>query len=86
MAFWERHKSATAQPFLAVRQVIRTAIANGLPRNDVARALDYLAREGRAISGGTITTALSQIRNPQQQNGRHQPFVNADPADFETKY
>jgi hypothetical protein len=71
--FWEIHKSSTAQPFLAVRQVIRTAIGNGVPRDDVARALDRLAREGRAISGGTIQTAIAQIRNAvnghRQQTG-----------------
>lgn len=67
-AFWDVHKAATAQSFLAVRQVIRTAIANGKPRNDVARALDQLAKEGRAISGGSITTAL-QIRGTQHANG-----------------
>ena len=68
-AFWEHHKSATAQPFLAIRGVIRTAIANGLPRNDVARALDKLARERRPVSGGTITVALGEIRGAGQRNG-----------------
>lgn len=64
-AFWDRHKAATAQPFLGIRQVIRTAISNGLSRNDVARALDHLARGGVAVSGGSITNALSEVR------GRH---------------
>ena len=61
-AFWDRHKAATAQPFLGIRQVIRTAITNGLPRNDVARALDHLARTGSSISGGTITNAIRDLR------------------------
>jgi len=61
-AFWDRHKASTAQPFLGVRQVIRTAIANGLARNDVARALDNLARSGIAISGGSITNAIRDLR------------------------
>jgi hypothetical protein len=69
-AFWEHHQSRTAQSFISIRQVIRTAIANQLPRDDVARALDKLARESRPISGGTITTALQQIRNPGSSNGR----------------
>lgn len=68
-AFWEVHKASTAQSFIAIRQIIRTAISNGLPRNDVAKALDKLAREGTAISGGTITTARKQIRNPGHVNG-----------------
>ena len=59
--FWEVHKSRTAQSFIAIRQIIRTAISNGLPRNDVARALDKLAREQRAISGGAITNALREL-------------------------
>lgn len=68
-AFWEVHKTHTAQSFMAIRQIVRTAIANEQPRNDVAKALDRLAREGRAISGGTITTALGQIRTPGRVNG-----------------
>jgi hypothetical protein len=78
--FWDLHKSSTAQPFLGIRGIIRTAIANGLPRDDVARALDKLAREGTAISGGAITTARKQIRNPNGSNGSgwpgHVPFQN----------
>ena len=61
--FWELHQSDTAQPFLAIRGCIRTAIANGTPRDDVARALHRLVQEGRPISGGTITMALGQMRN-----------------------
>jgi len=80
-AFWERHKAATAQTFLAVRQVIRTAIANGLARNDVARALDALAKEGRAISGGTITTALAQIRNPNGSRPGPAALTGVSPRD-----
>jgi hypothetical protein len=57
-AYWKVHKSATAQSFITIRGIVRTAIANGLPRNDVAKALDRLAREGKAISGGAITNAL----------------------------
>lgn len=69
-AFWERHKAATAQGFIPIRQIIRTALANGLPRDNVARALDKLAREGRPISGGTITAAIHEIKNPHGTNGR----------------
>jgi hypothetical protein len=65
--FWERHHTNTAQSFIAVRGIVRTAIANDLPRDDVARALDRLANEGRAISGGTLTTALTQIRGAPTQ-------------------
>ena len=61
-AFWDRHKASTAQPFLGIRQVIRTAIGNGIARNDVARALDHLAKGGVAISGGSITNAIRELR------------------------
>jgi hypothetical protein len=85
-AFWKVHQSSTAQTFISVRSVIRTAIANGLPRNDVARALDRLAKEGRAVSGGNITTALAQLRGTPPQNGRHQPYRNpANQDDYDTQ-
>lgn len=70
--FWEIHRAATAQPFLAIRGVIRTAIANGIERDELAQALDRLAREHRAISGGTITTAIGQNRNTQRGTPRRQ--------------
>ncbi|MCQ8831831.1 hypothetical protein [Streptomyces malaysiensis] len=63
-AFWERHGKGRAQSYLAVRGVIRTAIGNGVERNDLARALDRVAREGRSISGATLDIALTAIRRP----------------------
>lgn len=76
-AFWERHKANTAQSFIAIRGIVRTAMSNGLERDDVARALDLLARESRAISGGTLQTALQQIRRPLQAvAGDYQPYSN----------
>lgn len=69
-AFWERHKASQAQSFLAVRGIVRTAISNGLSRNEVAHALDFLAREGTAISGGSITNALKAIRSRRSANGQ----------------
>jgi hypothetical protein len=68
-AYWERYKTTTAQSYLAVRGVIRTALANGNDRDDVARALDRLGREQRAISGGTLTTALGQLHTNGHING-----------------
>ena len=65
-AFWEHHKQRTAQSFIAIRGIVRTALGNGLDRDMVARALDHLATEGRAISGGTITTAIGQLQQPVQ--------------------
>lgn len=87
-AFWERHKANTAQSFIAVRGIVRTALANGLDRDDVARALDQLAREGRAISGGTLQTALQQIRRPLRAvAGDYQPYSNpADQSAYENGF
>lgn len=70
-AFWERHGKGCAQSFIAVRGVIRTAIGNDVDRDQLARALDQVARDGRAISGGTLATALGSLNrsNGQQQRG-----------------
>ncbi|MFJ6559913.1 hypothetical protein ACIQMV_08530 [Streptomyces sp. NPDC091412] len=68
-AFWELHGKGRAQSFIAVRSVIRTAIGNGVERNDLARALDLVAREGRSISGATLDIALGKIRRPGAQSG-----------------
>jgi len=68
-AFWERHGKGRAQAYLAVRQVIRTAIGNGVERNELARALDRLVRDGMSVSGSTIDIALSKIRRPGTPNG-----------------
>ena len=79
-AFWDRHKAATAQSYLTIRGIVRTAISNGLARNDVARALDHLARGGIAVSGGSITNALSEVRGSAQAGGRHASAPGPDRA------
>lgn len=80
-AFWERHKSNTAQTFIAVRSCIRTAITNGIPRDELAHALDQLVKDGKPISGGTITYALGNRRN--SSTGGHQSYRNPeDAADY----
>jgi hypothetical protein len=58
--WWERHKSA--QSFLAVRGVIRTAVSNGVDLDRLSAALEVLAREGRPVSGGTLQTAMAPHR------------------------
>lgn len=77
-AWWERYKTSTAQSFIAVRGIVRTALANGLDRDDLARALDQLGREGRAVSGGTIQTALQRVHARASPNGldRRQEATN----------
>ncbi len=81
-AFWERHGKGRAQPFIAVRGVVRTAIGNGVERDDCARALDLVAREGRSISGATLDIALGKLRG-QQRRGPFQNPENHDVYDEE---
>jgi hypothetical protein len=54
-AFWEVHGKG------------QTSLANEVPRNDLARALDLLARQGKAISAGTLQNAVTEIRRPSLQ-------------------
>jgi hypothetical protein len=68
-AFWERHGKGRAQPFIAIRKIIRSAIGNGVDRNELAHALDRIARDGMSISGSTIDIALSKIRRPGAPKG-----------------
>lgn len=68
--FWEIHKSRCAQSFVVIRGIVRTAIGNGIARDDVARALDHVAREGMPVSGGTLQTALKAIDEARRPNLR----------------
>lgn len=68
-AFWERHGKGRAQSYIAIRGVIRTAIGNGVERNELAHALDRIVRDGMSISGSTIDIALSKIRRNGQRSG-----------------
>jgi DNA-binding transcriptional ArsR family regulator len=77
-AFWEHHGKGRAQPFPAVRGVIRTAISNGVARDDLARALDQVAREGRSISGATLDIALGNLRRGAYQNPADQDVYDED--------
>jgi hypothetical protein len=63
-AFWERHGKGRAQSYIAVRAVIRTAIGNGVERNELAHALERIVRDGFSVSGSTIDIALAKIRRP----------------------
>lgn len=74
-AFWEHHGKGRAQSFIAIRGIVRTAIGNGVDRDQLARALDLVAREGRSISGATLDIALGKIRNARG------PFQNPDDQD-----
>ena len=75
-AFWAKHGKGQAQSWVAIRGVLRTCLANEVPRDDLARALDLLANEETSISGGTIQNALKRLR--QSQNGRVVPLQRAN--------
>lgn len=77
-AFWEHHGKGRAQPFIAIRQIIRTAIGNGVDRDQLARALDQVAREGRSISGATLDIALGNLRRGAYQNPDDQDVYDED--------
>lgn len=81
-AFWSLHGSGRAQSFVAIRGVVRTAIGNGVKRDDLARALDRVARQGRSISGGTLDIALGEIRKGRP-GGPYQDPENQDDYDQE---
>lgn len=69
-AFWKLHGKGRAQSFIAIRGVIRTAIGNGVERDQLARALDRVAGEGRSISGATLDIALGQLNGTSSKASR----------------
>jgi hypothetical protein len=77
-AFWEHHGKGRAQPFIAIRGIVRTAIGNGVARDQLARALDQVAREGRSISGATLDIALGNLRRGAYQNPDNQDVYDED--------
>lgn len=60
--FWDAHKQSTGQSFITIRNVIRTAVNNGVDRSDLAKALDILGHDQISVSGGSITNALRKVR------------------------
>lgn len=81
-AFWEARGKGRAQSFIAVRGVVRTAIGNGVDRDDCARALERVVLDGYSISGATVDIALGKIRNargpyrnPNDQDDYDQPLI-----------
>jgi hypothetical protein len=68
-AFWKIHGKGRTQPYIAVQKIVRSAIANGVERDDLARALDQVAKEG-AIVGWKLDNALAAMKNPGSQRSR----------------
>jgi hypothetical protein len=77
-AFWKVHGKGLAQSFLAVRAVIRTAIGNEVDRNQLARALDQVARDGKPISGGTLAYSIGRLRTTRPGGARSEPPTGDD--------
>ncbi|MFC7330792.1 hypothetical protein [Marinactinospora rubrisoli] len=63
-AFWQRYKTGRTQSFISIRQIIKTALGNGVDRDDLARALDAIGREERPVTGAVLQIALQQVRSP----------------------
>jgi hypothetical protein len=68
-AFWKIHGKGRTQPYIAVQKIVRSAIANGVERDNLARALDQVAKEG-AIVGWKLDNALAAMKNPGSQRSR----------------
>jgi hypothetical protein len=79
--WWLRYGSGQAQTFIAVQQVIAGVLRNGVERDLLAFALDDLGKQGKPISGGTLTYALGARANGSRAspNG-HRAYQN--PADL----
>lgn len=68
--FFERYE--TAQQFIAIRQVLRGALGNGISRDHLAHAIDRLGREKKPISGATIQFVLGQLVEEQERRNGNQ--------------
>jgi hypothetical protein len=61
-AFWKVHGNGRTQKYVAVQKIVRDAISNGVERDDLARALDHVAREG-SIVGWKLDNFLAGLKN-----------------------
>ncbi|GAA3958235.1 hypothetical protein GCM10023085_45870 [Actinomadura viridis] len=82
--YWERYSKTTAQSWIAIRQIILTALRNEIDRDDLAFALNTLGQDGRPVTQNTLTFAITDVRQrrglrPTGTSGGHRPYQN--PAD-----
>lgn len=75
-AFWEKNKTRMAQSFISVRQVVKTALSNGVDETAIAEALERIGAEARPVSGGTLQVALQQPSVSRPAAGGYQPYRN----------
>ncbi|MEV7426999.1 hypothetical protein [Streptomyces sp. NPDC091212] len=79
--FWKRYGKGRAQPFIAVRTVIRTAISNGVERDELSHCLDAIGKAGNTVSGGTIQFELGQ-RQKKTQTGYSGTYRNPEQSAY----
>jgi len=61
VAFIEAHGKTNAQPFPAIRGVVKATLARNVPRDVLAAAMDAVASNGFPISGATLTVELNRM-------------------------
>lgn len=81
--YWNLYSETIAQSWISIRQVALSALVNNnQKRNDLAWALDYLGRNGMAVSQKTLTIALTEVRKQKglrpTGTGGHQPYTNPE--------
>lgn len=69
-AWWEhckKHGRQITQKYVAVRQIVDGALANGVERDLLAKAMARCTEEGMPISGATLQIAIKKINPTPQQ-------------------
>lgn len=74
-AWWdwiaEKGHSKPAQSFIACRQVVKTALGNGVPPRSIRLGLARITEEGRAVSGGSLQIAMGTGREAGMRRGSY---------------
>jgi hypothetical protein len=76
--FWDLYQANQAQKWIAIRQIVLTALKNGADRNHLAWALDLVGREHKPVTGPILTIALGVIKQTRAQADKSGPPVSAD--------
>lgn len=64
-AFWEKFGKGQTQSWVALRNVFRTALSNGVNRDDLARAAERVRKQELAIASGSLQNALADLKREQ---------------------
>lgn len=65
--FWDRYSGTTAQTWIAVRQVVLTALGNGVERDVLAFALDAVGKDRQPVTRNILTMALRDLHKANGQ-------------------